>query len=427
MLQFLWDCIVDRENGLALLPRGGAKTTHGTIGLGSWLVANFPDIAIGLMSNTQTQADAFSRAIRNTIDFNPRHVELYGSLKTDVGKWTDAEWMRKDSALVGTNNSTMYARGVGGAIISKRFDIIIIDDILDEENSNSPEQIESVEQWLLQTVLPCLKPDGIVIGLGTRWATDDVYGTLIKPIEDGGKGWRSLVIPALTGDLADKDSLVSYWPEYWPVDKLLKRWSDLGTPMFLCAYQNDVSGLTAGDVFPSRFEYFDELPEGRLIIRMGVDLASSEKERADYTARVTTAEDEQGNFYVLSAYRDKRSTHHAEFVHDGWLAYPAMDLVVVESQQFQSTLIQEVMREYPRIPIEGQQADKDKTTRARAVAAKYEGGKVKHRRSLKDSDFERELRSFTPKGAGHDDFVDALGYSMDMGGEEFVFSVVRRR
>ena len=49
-----------------------------------------------------------------------------------------------------------------------------------------------------------------------------------------------------------------------------------------------------------------------------------------------------------------------------------MSLVICESQQFQSTLIQEVMRDYPRIPIEGKQSDVDKITRARAVAAKYE-------------------------------------------------------
>jgi predicted phage terminase large subunit-like protein len=338
--------------------------------------------------------------------------------------------MRKDSALIGTNNSTMYARGVGGAIISKRFDIILLDDILDEENSNTPEAIAKVEQWLFQTVLPCLKPDGVVIGLGTRWAVDDVYGGLIKAVEDGGKGWRQLVIPALTsstGDINDHESLTSYWPDYWSVERLLKRWQDLGTPMFLCAYQNDVEGLSAGDVFPTNFDYFDELPDRRLTIRMGVDLASSEKERADFTARVTTAEDDEGNFYVLSAYRDKRSSHHAEFIYDGWLAYPNMDIALVEDQQFQSTLVKQVMQDYPRIPIDGVTSDRDKTTRARAVAARYEAGKVKHRRSLKDSAFERELRSFTPKGAGHDDFVDALGFSMELGGDEFVFATVRRR
>jgi predicted phage terminase large subunit-like protein len=431
MLEFLLGCIQLRRKGIALLPRGGAKTTHGNTGLCSWLIGNHPDIAIGLMSNTQDQADAFSKAVRNTVEFNHGFIDLYGRMKSDQ-KWTDKEWVVKDSALIGTNNATFFARGVGGAIISKRFDIILIDDILDEENSATPEAIEKVEQWLLKTVLPCLKPDGVVVGLGTRWAVEDVYGHLIAPVAEGGKGWASLVMGALIGDLTDRTSLKSYWPGYWTVETLLERWEDLGTPMFLCAYMNDVEGLLVGNIFPGKFEYFDELPpDHHYVLRMGVDLASSEKERADYTARVTTAEDidigcpRQGCFYVLSVARDKRETHHAEFIHEGYLAYPSMGLVICENQQFQSTLVQEVMRDYPRIPIEGKRTDTDKTTRARAIAAKYEAGRVFHRRTLADSDFERELRAF-PKG--HDDMVDAEGFSMDLGeGEEFVYGSVRRR
>ena len=433
MLEHIFDGIASRENTVNLLPRGGAKTTHGNTGLGSWLVANFPDIAIGLMSNTQDMADAFSKAIRNTLELNPRFVELYGNLRSDQ-KWTDKEWVRKDSALIGTNNSTMFARGVGGSIISKRFDILLLDDILDEENTATPEARQKVTDWLLKTVLPCLKPDGVVVVLGTRWAVEDTYELLTadentKVGNEMGKGWRELRIPAVTGELDDPSTLVSYWPEYWPVERLLEKRKDLGTPLFMCAYQNDVSGLLEGNIFPGKFQHFDKLsdvvPQGtRLTVRMGIDLASSEKERADYTARVITAEDDNGNFYVLSVVRDRRETHHAEFIHEGWLAYPEMELVVCESQQFQSTLIQEVMRDYPRIPIEGKKSDTDKTTRARAVAAKYEAGKVWHRSTLKDSAFEQELRAF-PKG--HDDMVDALGFSLDMGGDEFYFGSVRRR
>jgi predicted phage terminase large subunit-like protein len=436
MLEAIYEAIATRQNIVVLEPRGAAKTTHGNTGLCAWLISNFPDIAIGLMSNTQTLADGFSRAVRNTVELNPRHIELFGSLKAGDLKWTDGEWIRRDSALVTTNNATMYARGVGGAIISKRFDIIICDDILDEENSATPESREKVKDWLMKTVLPCLKPDGVVVVLGTRWAVEDVYELLITPAEklvgkEHGKGWKHLVRSALVGDLSERTSLTSYWPGYWSVDRLFKMWSDLGTPMFMCAYQNDVSGLLAGNIFPSKFQYFDTLPEGHAYsLKMGVDLASSEKERADYTARVTTAEDvctdctHKGNFYVMSASRDKRETHHAEFIHEGWLAFPEIGLVICESQQFQSTLIQEVMADYPRIPIEGRRADTDKTTRARAAAAKYEAGKVFHRSTLEGSDFEQELRAF-PKG--HDDQVDALGYSMDLGGSEFFYTSVRRR
>src|SRR6185369_13745102 len=222
------------------------------------------------------------------------------------------------------------------------------------------------------------------------WAEDDLYERLTTASDAGGKGWQLITTKALTEH--PDGSLTSYWPEHWPVDKLLEKQKQLGTALFSCAYQNDISGLMAGNVFRREtFDYFDALdPEQSYTIRMGVDLASSEKERADYTARVVTAEDDNGNFYVLSVVRDRRESHHAEFVYDGWLAYPDMALVIAESQQFQSTLIQQVMNDYPRIPIEGKKSDTDKVTRARAVSAKYEGHRIHHHRSLRDSDFERE-------------------------------------
>jgi predicted phage terminase large subunit-like protein len=316
----------------------------------------------------------------------------------------------------------MYAVGVGGAVLSKRFDIILMDDILDEENTQSVDQREAVQLWFKKTLKPTLAPDGVVIVIGTRWGEEDLYEQFMKPTYDGGFGWQSHVVSALTED--ENGKLVSYWPEYWPVERLLEEREEMGSALFACSYQNDISGLLAGNIFHGPFDHFNSLPDGRYTLRMGVDLASSIRERADYTARVTTAEDlDTGDFYVLSAYRDKRESHHAEFIQDGWMAYPNIALVIVENNQFQSTLIQEVMETYPRIPIEGKKADVDKTTRGRAVAAKYEAHKVHHHASLRGTVFETELLSF-PKG--HDDFVDALGYSMDLGGDTFFFGSLRR-
>lgn len=428
MVEFVWDCITHRENGVLLAPRGSAKTTWDDSIFLSWLLAMFPDIRIGLISNTASQAKDFSRAIKWTYESNQAHIALFGNCMSN-SKWTDVEWLRAGSKWHGSKDVSLFAQGAGGAIISKRFDIILCDDILDEENTATVDQRESVDNWFWKTLRPCLTPDGVIIVIGTRWAEDDLYERLITSKAEGGKGWRHLIIPAL--QTQPDGEMRSYWEEVWPVDRLLEEREQMGSAIFSCAYQNDISGLLAGNIFRGPFEHFDVLPEGHLYTtKMGVDLASSEKERADFTARVTTAKDrcpkdcpQSGDFYVLSAVRDKRETHHAEFVHDGWLAYPAIDLVIVESQQFQSTLIHTVMSDYPQIPIEGKRADVDKTTRARAVAARYEAHKVRHHRSLRGSAFETELLSF-PKG--HDDFVDSLGYSMDLGGEGFVFGSVRK-
>lgn len=419
MLDFIIECVYARENGLILEPRGAAKTTWGNSIFLSWLTSTFPDLRVGLISNTATQALDFSRAIRFTLESNERHREIFGECASPT-KWRDMEWLHKQSRWHGSKDVTLYAAGCGGAIISKRFDLILCDDILDEENTLTPEAREKVETWFFRTLLPCLTPDGVVICLGTRWAEEDLYEKLMTPIEKGGKGWRSKVVSALR----EKDGeFESYWEEHWPVKALLAKRVELGTPLFMCAYQNDIRGLLAGDVFQSRyFQYYDDMPDGHYTTVMGVDLASSEKERADFTARVTTSRDQQGNYYVRSYYQDKRESGHAEFIRDGYNAFEP-DLVATENQQFQSTLIQEVMRDYPHIPIEGKRSDVDKTTRARAVAAKYEAHKVFHHVSLKGSDFETQLLSF-PKG--HDDLVDALGFSMDLGGGGFFFGSLRR-
>lgn len=414
--------IYRRRNTVFLEPRGAAKTTWGNTIFGTWLVGKFKDLRIGLVSNTDGQAKDFSRAMKYTVESSDPLHEIFPDCQPSPSKWTDKEWLRAGSRWHGSNNVTCFAVGVGGAIISKRFDILLMDDILDEENTATVDQREAVEMWFKKTLKPCLAPDGVVIVLGTRWSEDDLYERFMKALTDGGFGWDSHIVSALTevdGDLA------SYWPGYWPVQRLLEEKEQMGSPLFSCAYQNDISGLMEGNIFHGPFDHFTELPAGhRYTIRMGVDLASSTKERADYTARVTTAEDhDTGDFYVLSAYRDKRESHHAEFIYDGWRAYPNVSLVRVESVQFQSTLIQDVMQTYPMIPIEGVRADVDKTTRARAVAAKYEARKVFHHASLRGTAFETELLGF-PKG--HDDLVDGLGYSMDLGHSPVLFGSVTR-
>lgn len=416
MVNFIQERIDKKENGVVLEPRGHAKTTWGNTVLISHLIANNPSLRIGLISNTAKQSNAFSRAIRATFEYNERHRELYGD-QVGRGKWTDVEWIVKDSPLNMTKDVNVYSNGALGAIISKRFDIIFCDDIIDDENCANIDQMEKIENWFWKTLKPCLAPGGTVIVLGTRWGEGDLYEKLIEE-----KHWPSLVKGAIFYN--EDDEPQALWPELWPLNLLEKEREDMGSAMFACSYLNDISGLMSGNIFRRDwFQYFDQLPtDKQYTIRMGVDLASSEKERADFTARAVVAEDQEFNHYILSIYRDKRETGHREFVLDGWYAYPTMTQVIIENQQFQSTLIRDLL-DTSACPVVGRKADTDKVTRARSVAARYEGHKVYHHKSLQGSDFESELLSF-PKG--HDDQVDALGYAMDLAGHGLVFSSVRR-
>lgn len=421
LVQFILDRLANRENGVVLEPRGHAKTTWANTILLAWLAAKFPNIRIGLISNTAKQSNAFSRAIRWTFEANEYFKAVFGNL-TGNHKWTDVEWIQRNSALHGTKDVTLYSTGVSGPIISKRFDLILCDDILDAENSGNPEQQQKTEDWFWKTLKPALAPGGSIIVIGTRWADGDLYQKLIED-----KKWPALVRGAIWYEPEDLKQIKpqALWPELWPLDKLYRERDDMGSAMFACAYLNDISGLMAGNVFRRDwFRYFTTLPADRTYTyKMGVDLASSEREEADWTARCVIAEDDQYNTYVMSVYRDKRETGHRQFVIDGYNAFPDVSRIVIENNQFQSSLVKEIINTTP-LPVVGRRADVDKITRARAVAARYESGKVYHQKSLEGSDFEMELLQF-PKG--HDDQIDALGYAMETGGGGFVFGSMGAR
>jgi predicted phage terminase large subunit-like protein len=434
MIQFLLELITEKRNGVILEPRGHAKTTWANTIFLSWWVALHKNIRVGLISNTAKQSNAFSRAIRWTLQSNERFHDIFGDLTG--AKWTDVEWIQKDSELYGTKDVTMYSAGAGGAIISKRFDLIICDDILDEENTSNPEQQEKIETWFWKTLKPALVPGGSLIVIGTRWAEGDMYQKLIEnnkwpllhkgaiffPCEICGKEFfdeeklrdHYKTVACAEGVKVERQAL---WPEIWPLDKLEQERRDMGSAMFACSYLNDISGLMEGNVFKREwFQYFNTLPQGHTYrYKMGVDLASSERETADYTARAVIAEDEEMNVYILSVYRDRRETGHRAFVLDGYNAYPLIERILVENNQFQSTLVKDLLNT-TRLPIVGKRADVDKVTRARSVAARYEAHKVFHHVSLKGSDFEIEELQF-PKG--HDDMIDALGHAMETGGGAF--------
>lgn len=430
MVEWMMDRVSKGEDGVILEPRGHAKTTWANTIFLSWLIAKNPNIRIGLISNTATQANAFSRAIRFNFETNQYHREIFGDL-VGPNKWTDVEWIQRGSPLHATKDLTMYSQGAGGAILSKRFDLIICDDILDKDNTANAEQIEKVKTWFWQTLKPCLAPFGSLIVIGTRWAEGDLYQELLDPPEKEGKGWPSLVRGAIRYPDGDDnhEHPEALWPDLWPLPRLERERNDMGSSMFACAYLNDISGMMTGNIFQKRwFQYYGGpqdpiLPGKNLRWKMGIDLASSVKERADYTARAIIAIDDRNNVYVERVDRRKMEDGHAQFVEEGAaMASHPIERIVVENNQFQSALVQELLRR-SQLPVVGRKTDVDKVTRARALAARYESGKVFHHRSLMGSDFEIELLSFDK---GHDDMVDALGHAVEVGKGGMFFGSFKR-
>jgi phage terminase large subunit-like protein len=171
-------------------------------------------------------------------------------------------------------------------------------------------------------------------------------------------------------------------------------------------------------------------------VHIGMDLAVSEKEEADFSAMVAVARHRSTkDFFVAGAKRfkesqPKRMLEELHVFNDRFHA----SKIVIESNQFQSALIN-MWIDDTNLPIIKVRADKDKRTRFAPTAQFYMDGRVWHAsqpveeldpetgRPLIDSEtlmpvkksalpvyFEDELTLFPI--AEHDDMVDALAYAV---------------
>lgn len=411
MVEFAMDLFEKRQSGVILGPRGSAKTTIITTGLTAFLIGLKPDIRIAILSQKYEKAEAMSAALMSIVSSSPEFIECFGNLRGS-GKWTAGEWLRKGSPYLMSKDRTVVAGGANqsSSVVSKRFDLIILDDVLDETNTATLEQREKMEAWFWKTVKPAQAAEGgSILVVGTRWCQGDLYEKLITE-----NHWPHLVIRAIERDPMTGEER-SYWPEVWPLERLYRERDDIGWANFSCAYLNDVIG--EGSIFRAEWlKYrFDELPRDRTyVFNIGIDLASSTRERADYTAGVLVAVDNENEHWVLHHDQIKTDAAHRGFITGMWdwaraNGYP-VSKIIIESNQHQAAFVQDMIRE-TTLPVIGQRTDTDKLTRARAAAARYAMGRVHHHRSLEGRDLEEQLLAF-PRG--HDDLVDALVLALDL-------------
>lgn len=143
-------------------------------------------------------------------------------------------------------------------------------------------------------------------------------------------------------------------------------------------------------------------------VAMGVDLAVSLREEADYTAIVVVGEDAQGTLYVLDAFRDKLLFNDILATIKAFARKWSPSVIAIEKVQAQAYVAQELLRTTD-LPIDTVTPERDKLSRFMPVEGKLEHGYIHLTRDL-PAIFEDELLAF-PNGQ-NDDMVDAFVYAV---------------
>jgi len=384
-----------RERALVLAPRGFGKSTLLSVARPIYEIVSNPDVRILLVSNTQAQAESFVREIRAHLEYNEDFRSAYGDHTGQ--KWTDREFIVAGRKKI-AKEPTMFAAGVGGAIISRHFDIIICDDIVDEENARTEHQRERLRVWFFKVLLPCLEPAGSLCIVGTRYHYRDLYGLLL---ENG-------FVPSVTIIRAIDEQGRSAWPERFPIERLEQIRREAGTVIFNAQYQNDTEAMK-GAIFKDEWLRYYDVPPSPLKVFQGVDLSIAQSEGSDFFAIVTIGEDTWGNIFVLDCYQARLSFRQQTMAIAERFGRFDPIRIAIESNAYQAAQA-DCLREIGIPRVTKVFTGRDKLSRAWKLSALFEDGRIYLSRHMHE--LAEQLLAFPQ--AEHDDLFDALDFAVSL-------------
>lgn len=258
--------------------RDGAKTTLLRV-FTSQRIAYAISRTIMYVSISQRHATYSIRWLKRQVEHNSRWARTFGLKKGS--KWTD-EWIEIYHGIEDTP-ITVLAMGITGQIRGFnlddfRPDLIIVDDILDEENTATVEQRKKIEDLLFGALLNGLapaseSPHAKAVFLQTPFNKNDAINTCMNDPE-----WHPIKFSCFD------EKGESRWPERYPTETLKKaKEAAIRRGQYRLWMREKECQIVSGEekaINPEHFKTYDTLPE-YLDVIIAIDPASSDSPKAD--------------------------------------------------------------------------------------------------------------------------------------------------
>jgi len=435
-----WEQCCSKHRFVAIAaPRGFAKSTAITHSYTLASVLFRERTFVLIVSDTETQAILFLQDIKKELQENDALIDLFHVKRDPTGKVKLVKETESDIIVefddgarfrIMAKGSEQKVRGLKWG--NKRPDLIVCDDLENDEIVLNKDRREKFRRWFYGALLPCRSDNGLVRVVGTILHMDSLLERVmpeyqlatirkhkeiireeLKEYTEYKLPWKSVKYRAHNTDYTHL-----LWPEKRSKEELIRIKQDYvaqGMPDVYAQEYLNVPLDEANSFFKKAdFKGMKEEDHGKAKeYYITVDLAISEKERADYTVFMIGCLDEDRILYVTNVIRDRID---GQQIVETMLAlqktYEPLAFGVEEGQISKS--IKPFLNE--RMIFTGQylnlvdlKPSTDKQTRARSIQARMRAGAVKFD---KNTDWyqtmEDECVRF-PRDK-HDDQVDALAY-----------------
>lgn len=182
-------------------PRGHAKSTNFTFKdtLHAALYAYKHYIII--LSDSSEQAEGFLEDIRTELEDNSDIRQDFGVIKGEKA------W--KSSVIITKNDTKMEAIGSGKKVRGRRHrnwrpDLIVLDDIENDENVNTPEQRRKLNSWFMKAVSKAGDTYTDIMYIGTILHYDSLLNNILKNPGYKVRKYQAVIAPAVNQKLWDE-------------------------------------------------------------------------------------------------------------------------------------------------------------------------------------------------------------------------------
>lgn len=215
----IWGLLTDTEKERILLaiPRDHAKTTLAKLVV-IWYWLFTPHRFCVYLSNTAPIAKG---ACRDIIEFlsHDNFIEVFGTIRMLKQSENEGLWIFELPYKNGLKRCVLRGLGQGQQmrginIDNQRPDIAVVDDVEDNENTESEAQQKKLDKWVFGPFLKALARQKKIIWLGNMLSKTSLLARLSRL-----PAWNPVVFGALVRD-SESGELLPLWPGKWTTEKL---------------------------------------------------------------------------------------------------------------------------------------------------------------------------------------------------------------
>ena len=386
---------------MILLPPRHGKSLITSSMFPAWFLGRHPEQHLIFATYGQELSDEFGRRVRNFVA-SPVHGAIFPSCRL-------SEYSTAAQRFNTTAGGGYIAVGRGGPITGRGADLLLIDDPLkDREEANSETVRKSLHEWYTFVAYTRLTRGGAIIVIQTRWHEDDLAGRLLR--EHANDGWHVLSLPAIAErDEGFRNEGDALWPGIFPLEELNRIREAVGGAAWASLYQQRPAAAEGAIFKRTWWRSYLQPPKFSQILQSW-DTAFKKGADNCFSACTTWGLAESG-YYLLSVWRGRVEFPELRRVLIAQAEEWKPNAILIEDRASGQSLLQE-LKSATTLPVLAVKADSDKLSRAQAVTAIVEAGKVYLPEEAPWlTDYIDELASF-PTGL-YDDQVDSTAQALN--------------